>query len=673
VRARLVTPDGPVEIGDDPVVVGRAPDCDIALEGADRVFRVESTEEGCRLERLDPGTEIRLNGRPVERALLRDGDRIEAERVVLQFEDGDEEDPLAMLEEDLEALYEDRGEDGVVAATGAIHEFVRRLGLTRLRKQLESAENLARLQEAARALSLELDRKKLLARIIDHAIAFAKAERGFLLLADDEGHLSVEVARNFDRESVTKPLIKVSRSVAEEVRRTGQPVVSTNAQDDARFEGHMSIAALRLRSLACVPMRARGSILGSLYLDNRFEQGAFTEDDLPLLQAFADHAAIALENARLLEENIRRREELEKAKVRVEELNKILADKVERQAAELTEVRQILRERQPEHELKYSYDNIIGHSPRMREVFALLDRVTDGDFPVLVQGESGTGKELVARAIHFNGPRRRGPFVSENCAAIPDTLLESELFGYVPGAFTGANRTKKGLLEIATDGTLFLDEIGDMSIEMQKKLLRVLEQGEVRPVGGKEAVPVNVRTISASNRPLREMAERGEFREDLLYRLNVVTIELPPLRDRIEDVPVLVDHFLDTFAAETKEPRKEIDDLAVAVLMAYDWPGNIRELRNELQRACALSDRIILPEILSDTVKNASSPRVIPGRYDDRGLKEVTQEAIARLERRIIQETLERNGWRKSETARQLQVSRPTLDSKIERYGIRRS
>jgi serine/threonine-protein kinase PknK len=581
------------------------------------------------------------------------------------------EDPFDMLEDDLEAIYEDRGEAGILDAMEAVRELVRRRGLTRLRKKLESGENLARLQEAARALGLELDRRKLLAGIMDNAIAFAKAERGFMLLDDGKGGFRVEVARNFDKEKVSRPLYKVSHGVAETVRHTGEPVVSTNAQDDQRFEGHMSIAALKLRSIACVPLRARGRVLGSLYLDNRFEKGAFTEEDLPLLQAFADHASIALENARLLEENIRRREELEKANVRVEELNRILADKVERQKAELTEVRQILRERQPEHELKYSYDNIVGRSRRMRELFVLLDRVTEGDFPVLVQGESGTGKELVARAIHFNGPRRRGPFVSENCAAIPETLLESELFGFVQGAFTGADRAKKGLVEIASGGTLFLDEIGDMSLEMQKKLLRVLEQGEVRPVGGKEAVPVDVRTISASNRSLRDLAERDEFREDLLYRLNVVTVELPPLRERIEDVPALVDHFLGMIATESRQTRKEIDDGALALLMSYDWPGNIRELRNEIQRACALSDRIILPEILSDTVRNASSPRILPGRLDDRGLKEISQEAVSRLEKRIIEEALERSGWRKSETARQLKISRPTLDSKIERYAIR--
>jgi DNA-binding NtrC family response regulator len=211
-----------------------------------------------------------------------------------------------------------------------------------------------------------------------------------------------------------------------------------------------------------------------------------------------------------------------------------------------------------------------------------------------------------------------------------------------------------------------------MSLEMQKKLLRVLEQREVRPVGAKHTIPVDVRPISASNRGLRELAEQGEFREDLLYRINVVTIELPPLRERIEDVPALVDHFLQLVASESHQERKDIDDEALAVLMAHDWPGNIRELRNEIQRACALSDRLILPEALSETVRNASAPRIIPGRYDDRGLKEIAQEAVGRLERRIIAETLERTGWRKSEAARQLQISRPTLDSKIARYELRK-
>jgi transcriptional regulator with GAF, ATPase, and Fis domain len=668
-RARLSTVAGPIEIGEKGITGGSGKRCQVQLEGPARIFGIHVIDDEYCLECLSDATDVFINARPVKRAVLRIGDRIEIGGVIFYFED-EEDDPLAMLGEDLDALYEDRAEEGIMAATAAIADFVKRRGLTRLRKKLESGENLGRLQEASRALSMELDPKKLLACIMDESVAFAKAERGFLLLDDEKGGFTVSVARNFDKESVPRPLIKVSRSVADEVRKTGKPVVSTNAQEDERFEGHMSIAALRLRSIACVPLRARGSTLGSLYLDNRFEKGAFTEEDLPLLQAFGDHAAIALENARLMSEAIQDKKDLEKANVRVGELNKILSERVARQEVELTEVRQILRERQPEYELKYAYDNIIGRSPRMREVLTLLDRVTDGKFPILIQGESGTGKELVARAVHFNGPRRRGPFVSENCAAIPDTLLESELFGYVAGAFTGADGNKKGLLELASDGTLFLDEIADMSMEMQKKLLRVLEQGEVRPVGGKRTIPVDVRTISASNRSLRDLAERKEFRDDLLYRLNVVTVELPPLRDRVEDIPALVDHFLSQVASQMKEQRKEIDDEALAVLMAHEWPGNIRELRNEIQRACALSDRIILPETLSGTVQNASSPLIIPGRHDDRGLKEITQEAVGRLERRIIQESLDSSGWRKSETARKLKISRPTLDHKISRYDL---
>ena len=678
--ARLIPVEGglaPIEVAERGLIAGAGgvdAAVDVVVEGwPPRALQIVLDDDGFRAVDLAGDGFVTVNGEPASNVPLHDGDEVAIGGVVYRFEDEEASDPMALLEEDLALIYEESGEAGVAEAYDALYEFVVRRTLTQLRKRLESSQNLQRLQAAAKALASERDRKKLLSRILDEAIAFARAERGFLLVDDPEGGFSVEVARNFDREAVPRPILKVSRSVSEQVRRSGEPIVLTNAQEDERFTSNMSIAALRLRSIACVPLKMSGRTVGSIYLDNRFEHGTFTADDLPLLQSFADHAAIALENARLIEENVVRAKELERSKLRVEELNRILEDKLERQKTELQEVRQILRERQSGDELRYTYENIVGRSPRMREVLAILDRVIDGEFAVLIQGESGTGKELVARAIHHNGPRRRGPFVSENCAAIPDTLLESELFGHAKGAFTGADRARKGLVELASGGTLFLDEIGDMTLEMQKKLLRVLEQHEVRPVGAKEVIPVDVRVISASNRPLREMAERGDFRPDLLYRLNVVTVEMPPLRERVDDIPLLVDHFLDAAAAEDAgTERKEIDDDALAMLMGYDWPGNVRELKNEIQRACALSDRIILPEILSDGVRSAIGPRVIPGRFVDRGLKEITAEATASLERRILIDALRRNQWKKSVTARQLRISRPTLDAKIQRYGLTR-
>ncbi len=233
---------------------------------------------------------------------------------------------------------------------------------------------------------------------------------------------------------------------------------------------------------------------------------------------------------------------------------------------------------------------IIGTTEAIRCVHHLIDKAASCSLPVLIQGESGTGKELVARAIHERSGRQERRFFSENCSALSESLLESELFGHVRGAFTGADRDRKGILELADGGTLFLDEIGDMSLRMQSKLLRALQEREFRPVGGKETIHVDVRIISATNRRLRGLIKEGIFREDLFYRVNVITIDLPPLRERKDDIPALVDHFLGRIAGETGLPRKEFSPGALELMASYEWPGNIRELENVVQRAVALGD-----------------------------------------------------------------------------------
>ena len=537
-------------------------------------------------------------------------------------------------------------------------------------KAHDAGADLRRLTEIARALNSEPDLRHLLDLILDRVVELAGAERAFLILRNEAGKLEVRNSRSFDREGIQKPAAKVSRSILVQAEKSGRPVLTTNATMDPRFAGSDSVAYMKLRAVLCFPMAVRGKSVGLLYLDNRFEEGVFQDVDIGLLEAFAAQAAIALENARLLQENLRRQQELERSKEKVEELNRILRDQVRRQSAELDQVKEVLRARHGETKLKFSYPEMVGRSRRHLDLLRLLDRVIDTQVPVLIHGESGTGKELVARAIHHQGVRKGGPFVTENCSAIPETLLESELFGYVKGAFTGADRDRKGLLEQADGGTLFLDEIGDMSPEMQAKLLRVLESGEVRPVGGKETRTVNVRVLAASNRDLRKMVQEGTFREDLFYRLAVITVEVPPLRERREDVPILVDRFLEAFAAENGGPPRQVSEEAMALLRDYEWPGNVRELRNEVFRACALSEKVIVPEILSPQIHEKAVARLLPARLDDRPLRDLVRDAVDAVERRAIQEALARTGWKKSETARILGVSRPTLDAKIEQYGL---
>jgi transcriptional regulator with PAS, ATPase and Fis domain len=309
----------------------------------------------------------------------------------------------------------------------------------------------------------------------------------------------------------------------------------------------------------------------------------------------------------------------------------------------------------------------------MKDLFHLLDRVIDTDEPIFVHGESGTGKELVARSIHFNSARAKsGKFVSENCSAIPDTLLESELFGHEKGAFTGATTSKPGLFELAHKGTLFLDEIGDMSFDMQKKLLRAIQEGEIRRVGGKDVIKVDVRMLSASNKDLADLIKTGQFREDLYYRLNVVKLTLPPLRDRKDDIPVLVEHFLEKIARDSGLPRRSIDEPAFWYLQNYSWPGNVRELENEIRRAVALSDGLIMVDNLKDEIKSKDlfkpQIRIAAGR----SLKDIVREATEEVERKVIARALDESGWKKTDAAAKLGISRPTLDAKIEQYSLSR-
>jgi transcriptional regulator with GAF, ATPase, and Fis domain len=534
-------------------------------------------------------------------------------------------------------------------------------------------DNLYRMMEINKLINSEHNLKKLLELIMDSVIEMAGAERGFLILRERES-LVIKVARNFDRESIRKPEFKMSHSVAEEVLRTGKPIISADAVSDPNLPSAGSVTDLKLRSLLCIPFRVREQSLGCVYIDNRFETGLFSEDDLPLLQGFADQAAIAIENARLFEENQRRQDELKRSRDEIERLNDQLKAKVEKQYAELAKVKQDLDLRRADVPLKHDFSSIIGSSRAIQEVFRLLDRVIDTDEPVFVHGESGTGKELVARAIHFNSPRATsGKFVSENCSAIPDTLLESELFGHEKGAFTGATTSKPGLFELAHKGTLFLDEIGDMSLDMQKKLLRAIQEGEIRRVGGKDVIRVDVRMVSASNKDLADLIKTGAFREDLFYRVNVVKITLPPLRDRREDIPVLVEYFLEKVARDAGLPKRNVDEPAFWYLQNYSWPGNVRELDNEIRRAVALSDGLITVDNLKDEIKSQDlfkpAVRIPAGGL----LKDIVREATEEVERKVIARALEESGWKKTDAAAKLGISRPTLDAKIEQYGLTRS
>ncbi len=316
---------------------------------------------------------------------------------------------------------------------------------------------------------------------------------------------------------------------------------------------------------------------------------------------------------------------------------------------------------------KGDYNDIITCSPKMYVIFSVLDKISHTNAPVLIIGESGTGKELIATAIHKNSPRKKQSFVSENCAALTETLLESELFGYVKGAFTGAASDRKGLFEVADTGSLFLDEVGDMSPNMQKKLLRVLQENVIRKVGGKEYIPVDVRIISATNRDLSVDIQKMQFREDLFFRLNVITIELPPLRDRPEDITLLVHHFLGRLAEKNKK-QKSISRETMDLLQAYPWPGNIRELQNEVQRMYTLSGATIDMNDLSSKIhsENRKSPSFSFHDFERLPLKEATES----FEREFLRRALKKYYGNKSKVAKELKVPKTSLYHKIKKYDL---
>ncbi|RMH40504.1 MAG: GAF domain-containing protein [Deltaproteobacteria bacterium] len=563
-----------------------------------------------------------------------------------------------------------RAFDAIVAATPAVHrDGVRSdpdaalIGATEAALRAVAAPaaggaadadaaRLRRLLALSRRLNSEQRLEPLLDDVIDSLIEVTDAERGFLLLERD-GALEVVVARNFDHSPVATETVQVSRSIAERAARTGEPVLTVDAAFDDRFGEAASVAALRLRSVLAVPLRCKGRIIGTVYLDHRFRRGAFTEQAIDLVFELADIAAVAIENARLADENRRRAEQ-------IAELNARLEADIVRARAELASARARLGDAR----LRHDYTAIVGRSPAMVRMLEIVDRATETSLPVVLFGESGTGKELVARALHDNGPRAGRPFVAVNCGAVPAELLESELFGHVRGAFTGADRDRPGLFEIADGGTLFLDEVADTSPAMQAKLLRVLQEGELRRVGDARTRTVDVRIVAASNRDLRALVDEGRFREDLFYRLNVISVRIPPLRERVEDIPDLCRALLARVAPDPARPPR-LDRAALKRLCAYAWPGNVRELENELARAAALAGDVIGVADLSPAIAHAD-PAARPPSPDDLRLRP----RVEALERALIEEAMARCHGNQTAAAKLLGLSRYGLQKKLKRYGL---
>jgi Nif-specific regulatory protein len=511
------------------------------------------------------------------------------------------------------------------------------------------------LHEVMKVINSSLDLGEVLDRTMDLALERLGAERGMIVLADRlTRELEVAVARNLGRGDGAEDR-NLSESVVRRVVESNEPVVAVDALTDSRFAGAESIVASHILSILCVPLSIRDRRAGAIYVDHCRSRHLFGPDDLAFLAAFADGAAVAIENARLFGE---------------------LAEARERLKAENESLRQ-------EVLAAHHLGSLVGRSRAIAALKATLERVAQSSSTVLIRGESGTGKGLVARIIHNVSPRREGPFIHFNCAALPETLVESELFGHEKGAFTGATDRKPGRFELADGGTVFLDEIGKVSKTVQAKLLRVVEDKEFERVGGTRTLRSDVRIIAATNLDLEAAIARDDFREDLYYRLNIIPIVLPPLRERREDLPFLVKHFLARIARDLGQDRRELDPAVLELFGRHRWPGNVRELESAIHRALVLSSAEVLgPEDFAwmaaalggaagaaGEAATAAGPALAvpaeaalePGRY---------QEALDALDRRLLEAALERCDGKIRETARFLGLARNTLKAKMKRYGL---
>ena len=550
-------------------------------------------------------------------------------------------------------------------------------------------QKLAKILEINSELVGVLDLDWMTARITDHAVDLLRAERGFVVLRQDDGSLSVHTSRS---RSGDEPHAEFSRSIAESVVKDGEAVVSLSARDDVRLRSFASVHQMMLQSVACVPILApSGKAIGALYVETRARPGDHFERELPTLRAFADQVAIAIETARLINENKHRADELFESNQQLEEAQQHLRELLGERTEKLKRARQKLRDARDTLYGHFGYQGLVGTSASMRRVYALVERVKDTDVPVLVTGESGTGKEMVARAIHVASPRGKSKFLGVNCGAIPEHLLESELFGHVRGAFTGADRDRKGLFREAEGGTILLDEIGEMPQKMQSGLLRVLQERTVRPVGGTAEEPVDVRVIFATNRDLEALVREGRFREDLYYRIHVVELRLPALRERTEDIPQLVDHFLGIFAARYKRERNTVSREAMRRLMAFDWPGNVRQLEHVLLNAWVLTENseleaedFDLPDDYSglepEEIDLGQSAHVAPSRSGTeqersavssaRRPRKSTLSQHRRDERERILKALQACNWNRVKAAQLSGIPRRTFYRRLREYGI---
>ncbi len=479
-------------------------------------------------------------------------------------------------------------------------------------------EDYRKLFDVSKRILSDYDLTRLLENLMDAVVEITGADKGFLILLEGE-RLDIKVARNLNQENVAQAVTQVSDSIITRVIKTKRPLMISDALNHEEFSTSQSVMALNLTSVMCVPLLDRGNIIGLIYVGNSNIRGLFVHHTLEMLTVFSSIASLVVRNALLL--NMLQLD------------NKQLIEKLEAS----------------------KFGSIVGSCDSMQSVFKMVRKIAGTDVSVLITGETGTGKELIAREIHARSERREGPFVAINMGAIPENLMESELFGHVKGAFTGAVSARAGRFQAAEGGTLFLDEIGEMPLSLQVKLLRALQDKIVTRVGDTKPEKVDIRIVAATNRDLQEEVKQGRFREDLFYRINVVNVHLPPLRERGDDIIVIAKYLLSRYREEFGVKIGGFSPNALEIIKKYPWTGNIREMENRIKRAVVLSDKSTI---------NGEDLGI-----DERALEEIKPLAQAREDytRRYILEILDKNNGNRTKTARDLGVDPRTIFRYLEK------
>jgi Nif-specific regulatory protein len=612
-------PDGEATIGRDPTSAVAVIDPSVSRKHC--ILRREDTR--FQIKDLESRNGTLVNGVAVKDHWLRHGDEIATGDSVFVF----------LVEEDERATPASRvefEESHPTTETKIIHpREVVYLQPDRLLRELppssQIARNLSALLKISRVVHAIRDLEELQAQLLDLIFEVVPAGRGAILLSEGSGQeFNCLYART--RNAGQPQLIRVSRTIARQVMKENVAILGVDVPGSGALRDVESLVAAEVRSLLCVPLSVFQRMIGCIYLDSNNTASRFHEDHLQFMAAVAGISAVALDNAR-------RQQWLEQENQRL-----------------TMEVRQD--------------QSLVGEGPKMKEIFQFLARVAPTESTVLIEGESGTGKELAAKALHRNGPRANKPFVAINCAAIPETLLESDLFGHERGAFTGAASQKKGRLEVADGGVVFLDEIGELAPALQVKLLRVLQERELERVGGTHTIKIDIRLIAATNRDLDEAVKKGEFRQDLYYRLAVVRLTMPPLRERREDIPMLTRHFVQKHAKRCKVKAKPISREAMASLVNYEWPGNVRELENAIERALVMgSSDMILLEDLPESLLEQNAPEEMPeGKY---------HASVKQLKKHLIFDAIEQTGGNYVEAAQILGLHANYLHRLIRNLGIK--